>query len=160
MNNSHTMLPLEKYKELLEITPVCAVDVLFFNSDKTKTLLFKRENEPLKGVYFSMGGRLQKGERLEDCAVRKAFEETGLNINKENLIWGGTIEEIHTNSIFEGTSYHAVDLYFGYILEKEEKLVLDSQHNTYEWFSVLDDSLHPFIKTKVNNLLKQYGQKP
>ena len=79
MNNLLQSLPIEKYQELMDTSPVCCVDMLFFNGDKTKTLLFKRENEPMKGSYFSIGGRLLKNEKMEDCAVRQAFREAGLS---------------------------------------------------------------------------------
>lgn len=157
MSNSHSFIPTEKFKELLNISPICTVDVLFFNSDKTKTLLFKRTNEPLLGEYFSVGGRLFKNERLEDCAVRKAIEEIGVIIDREKLVYGGILEELNPNSIFEGASYHAVDFFYGYVLEGEE-LILDKQHSDEKWFPVSDESLHPFIKTKVASLLKIYGK--
>lgn len=151
------LLPLEKYKEILDTTPVCTVDVLFFNKDKTKTLLFKRENEPIRGTYFSLGGRLLKNELIKDCAIRQALRETGVNISPAGLTFGGFIEEIHPNSIFENVSYHAIDFFYGYVLDKE-KIDLDSQHSDYKWFSVSDESLNPFIKTKITTLLKKYGQ--
>lgn len=150
-----TLLPIEKYRETMEIAPVCTVDVLFFNTDKTKTLLFKRENEPLKGTYFSIGGRLIKNETLEKCAVRQALREVNVEIRKEELLFGGVQEEMHPNSVFEGVSYHAIDVFYGYILTNE-KIELDSQHSDYRWFSVSDEGLHPFIKTKVASLLKTY----
>lgn len=151
------LLPHEKYREVLDITPVCCVDVMFFNSDKTKTLLFKRQNEPVKGIYYSAGGRLLKNEMMEDCAVRQAFREVGININRNNLTLGGTQEEIHPNSVFEGISYHAVVIYYGYVLHDEE-IKLDSQHSNFQWFSVHDDSINPFIKSRIANLLKIYEQ--
>ncbi len=153
------LLPLEKYREVLDITPVCCVDITFFNSDKTKTLLFKRENEPLRGVYFSVGGRLIKNELLEDCAVRQCLRESGININRNDLTFGGVQEELHPNSVFEGVSYHAVVIYYGYVLNDENEIKLDSQHSDFKWFSVSDDSLHPFIKSRITNLLKIYGKK-
>lgn len=155
MNN---FLPLEKYKEILDITPVCTVDVLFFNSDKTKTLLFKRENEPIMGSYFSIGGRLFKNELLADCAVRQTLRETGIIIQKDGLTFGGIQEELNPNSVFEEVSYHAICVYYGYVLG-DVKVKLDSQHSDYQWFSVSDDSLNSFIKLKVASLLKTYGQK-
>lgn len=151
-------LPLEKYREVLNITPVCTVDVLFFNSDKTKILLFKRNNEPMKDTYFSIGGRLFKNEPLADCAVRQALREVGLVINKEALTFGGTQEELHPNSVFDGVSYHAVGIFYGYVLNDNEELRLDDQHSDYQWFSVADDTIHPLIKTKIASLLKVYGK--
>jgi ADP-ribose pyrophosphatase YjhB (NUDIX family) len=157
-DNINQPLPLEKYKEFMNLVPITTVDVLFFNRDMTETLLFKRKNKPLKEVYFSLGGSLKKNETLIDGAVRQALRETGVRVNKDSLWYGGTQDEIHPNSFFDGISYHAVDSYFGYILEKEE-IILDFQHSEYKWFSVSDESLHPFIKSKIKNLLKAYEQK-
>ncbi len=151
-------LPIEKYREILDITPVCCVDVLFFNNDKTKTLLFKRNNEPLKDSYFSAGGRLLKNEKFEDCAIRQAFREVGINIKRDKLTFGGVLEEFHTNSVFEDISYHAVVIYYGYIFNDED-IKLDNQHSDLKWFSVSDDSINPFIKSRITSLLKTYGQK-
>ena len=148
----------EKYKEILDIAPVCTVDVLFFNKDRTKTLLFKRQNDPLKGVYFSIGGRLQKNEMFLNCALRQNLLEAGIDIKINEIFFGGVQEEIHPNSIFEGVSYHAVDIFYGYVLE-DEKIELDKQHSDYRWFSVNDDTLHPFIKTKISSLLKTHEEK-
>lgn len=159
MNNTQFPLPLEKYREILDSTPVCTVDVLFFNSDKTRTLLFKRENEPMKGSYFSIGGRLLKNESFADCAVRQALREAGVIVKKDGLILGGVQEELHPNSVFEGVSYHAVDIFYGYVLDTEE-IKLDSQHSDYQWFSVTDGTIHPLIKTKIASLLKIYEQGP
>lgn len=151
-------LSLEKYRELLNITPVCTVDVLFFNKEKTKTLLFRRVNKPVKGVYFSIGGRLLKGEKMIDAAVRQAKREVGISIKKSQLVFGGVQEEIHRTSIFNNVSYHAVDIFYGYILNKEV-IKLDYQHSDYDWFSVTDKTLHPFIKSKIKSILDAYGKK-
>lgn len=152
------LLPIEKYRETMQTAPICTVDVLFFNDDKTKTLLFKRKNEPVKGIYFSIGGRLIKGESLEECAVRQALREVGVAIRKDELLFGGTQEEMHQNSIFAGVSYHAIDIFYGYVLT-DEKIKLDDQHSDYQWFSVSDEKLHPFLQTKIASLLKAYEQK-
>lgn len=157
-DNTNHPLPLEKYKEFMNLVPITTIDVLFFNCDMSETLLFKRKNEPLKGIYFSLGGSLKKNETLIDGAVRQAFRETGVRVNKDLLVYGGTQDEIYQNSSFEGISYHAVNSYFGYILEGEE-ISLDFQHSEYKWFSISDDSLHPFLKSKIKNLLKAYEQK-
>lgn len=152
MNNAQPILSIEKYREILDITPVCTVDVLFFNKDKTKTLLFKRVNEPMKGIYFSIGGRLLKNESLKDGAVRQAFREIGIQIARENLISGGTQEEFHPTSIFDGVSYHAVGVFYGYVLDNAD-ITLDNQHSDYQWFHVSDETIHPLIKSKIKILL-------
>lgn len=156
MNEAPKLISPEQYRLLMDIAPIATVDVLFFNKTKDKTLLFRRTNEPLQGVYFSMGGRLAKGEAFLECALRKAKEELNFTLDPSRLIFGGVQEEIHPNSIFPDVSYHAVDLFYGYILEDDSmEPAFDAQHNDAQWFSVSDETLHPTLKTKINQTLKQ-----
>jgi colanic acid biosynthesis protein WcaH len=157
MSRKEKLLPLKQYRRLFEISPICTVDVLFFNKDLTKILLFKRNNEPLRGVYFATGGRLLKGERFLDGAVRQAMREVGLKINKNKLIWGGIQEEIHPNSIFGKISYHAVAIFYGYLIDENRfKPMMDGQHSEYKWFFIKDKNLHPYIKSRIKQFLKNY----
>ena len=87
----------ELYKEILENMPIPTIDVLIFNNSLEKTLLFLRENQPIKGEYYSIGGRLEKGESLLDGAINNFLDETGIKINKKNLYPIGTINEIFRN---------------------------------------------------------------
>ena len=146
-------LPRQTYRLLMDKAPICCVDVLFFNKEKTKTLLFKRTNEPVKGVYFTIGGRLLKKEKIIDCAIRQTYQETGIRVPKNKLALGGVGEDIHKNSVFAGVSYHAVDIFYGCILNGKEKIKLDHQHSDYQWFSVKDKKIHPFVRNRIAGLL-------
>lgn len=156
MDTSSKLIPTDQYKMMMDIAPITTVDVLFFNKTKDKTLLFRRTNEPLQGVYFSMGGRLAKGETFLECALRKAKEELNFTLDPSKLVFAGVQEEIHPNSIFSGVSYHAVDLFYGYILDDDSMTpAFDAQHNDAQWFSVSDETLHPTLMTKINQTLEQ-----
>lgn len=152
--NKKDILSKKQYKNIMEIAPIATVDVLFFNKDKTKIILFKRNNNPLKGVYFSTGGRLIKGEKIIDCAKRQAFREAGLRINKKNLTFAGVHEGVYKNSIFNNVSYHAVGFFYAYIFNNDDTINLDSQHSSYKWFSVNDKKIHPLIKKHIVEFLK------
>lgn len=143
------------FREIVDNLPICTVDVLFFNKENSKILLFKRNNEPAKGIYFSIGGRLFKNEDFKEGAVRQAKRELRIVINKNKLIFGGVINEICQKSISKNLNTHAVDIYWGYIIEDSDidKMVLDNQHSEYKWFNVTDNSLHPFMKEKIKNLM-------
>ena len=142
------------YKKFITHFPICAVDVIFLNKSKNKVLLFKRKNRPLKNIYYSPGGRLLKNEDFYRAACRKTKEELGINLNSKKLIWGGIMNEIHSNSIYKDVNYHCVDIYFGYILNfKNIEIKLDKQHSAYKWFDISDKNLHPNIKQKIKNLL-------
>ena len=126
----------------------------------TKILLFKRNNEPLKGVYFSIGGRLLKNERFLDGAVRQGMREAKIKIVKNKLIWGGVQEELHPNSIFGNISYHAVAIFYAYLVDENKfKPKMDNQHSKYKWFLVKDKKITPYIKTRTVIILKNYEKK-
>ncbi|HIH49858.1 TPA: NUDIX hydrolase, partial [Candidatus Micrarchaeota archaeon] len=51
-----------------------------------KALVGKRTGEPLKGELGPIGGRVFYGESLNDAAVRKVKEETGLIVELVGII--------------------------------------------------------------------------
>lgn len=61
--------------------------------------------------YYSVGGAVEMGEKVEDCVVREVFEETGLNLEIDRLLF------VHQNYFKikgEGTEkdFHEVAFYF------------------------------------------------
>lgn len=66
--------------------PSVTADMLIRN-EQGEVLLIKRNNDPYKGYYALPGGFLEVDqETIEDCAVREAKEETGLDVEIERLI--------------------------------------------------------------------------
>ncbi|MCX6738574.1 MAG: NUDIX domain-containing protein, partial [Candidatus Parcubacteria bacterium] len=142
MKKGTEWIPSELYIEMMNHLPICCVDIMIFNTEKTKILLCKRSNEPLKGEYFSPGGRLLKNEELKAGAVRQAKRELGIKINPKQVIFGGIISEIYPNSAFgKDIGYHAVVIYFGYVATKNTNIILDNQHSDYKWFDVSDKTI-------------------
>jgi len=68
------------FKEVRKMVPIAAVDILAVN--KGRLLLMLRNNEPVKDVWFTPGGRVRIGETLEVAVLRKLKEETGLKAKK------------------------------------------------------------------------------
>ena len=62
--------------EKLRIGVACAI------FDGKRLLLEKRAD---CGFWGLIGGSLEIGETIEECALREVFEETGLKLKKENL---------------------------------------------------------------------------
>ncbi len=148
------LLPSRLYGQILKSVPICTVDVLFFNKNLTKTLLFKRTNLPYRGQYYSAGGRLFKNEDLRAGALRQAKRELGLKLNPKKLIYGGVINEINPSSVYKNINYHAVNICWGYILVKEN-IVLDDQHSAVKWFKMSDKRIHHYVRDKIKLLLPQ-----
>jgi colanic acid biosynthesis protein WcaH len=52
------------------------VDLLVVHRERL--LIMKRKNPPAKGEWFTSGGRIYIGEKIEEAAKRTLNEETGL----------------------------------------------------------------------------------
>lgn len=54
LNTTNMFIEKELYMNILDCMPIPTVDILFLNS-KNELLLGKRNNEPLKNIYYLPG---------------------------------------------------------------------------------------------------------
>ena len=127
----------KNYKMILERMHIPTVDaILIF---KGKFLLLKRVNPPVKGEWWLPGGRVRKGESLEDAVKREVQEETGLECRIIRQV--GVI-----NQVFPET--HTISIY--YLVEAESSSVkLNEEHSEYKWFSTLPKGSHRYLKSMI-----------
>ncbi len=117
------MIPQDLYNEIISLIPIVCVDVAIVYNNKI--LLIKRRDEPAKGEWWLPGGRLHKGETLEDCALRKAKEETGLYCEVGPMTYDASTDF--------GT-VHSVN--FVYLLfASDDNVKLDDTCLDYKWIS-------------------------
>ena len=83
--------------------PLIGVGVLVF--DKDRVLLVKREQEPGKGRWSIPGGLLELGELLKEGARRETKEETGIDVDVDDLL--DVIDNIVVDEL-DKVSYHYV----------------------------------------------------
>lgn len=136
------------YNQILSNMPILCVDAVII--DKTnKVLLLKRKNEPAKNSWWFPGGRLQKGETLENAVVRKANEETGLDLTLlKSLGVTQTIFDTGPNDI----PVHTVNFTFLLFSSDTSKLNIDRDHEDFIWTNNFDDlDLHPEVLTLLKN---------
>jgi 8-oxo-dGTP diphosphatase len=67
------------------LDPKVAVGTVIRMSDD-RIVLVRRAIEPGYGLWVFPGGYVDRGERLEDAAIREAMEECGLAIEIESLV--------------------------------------------------------------------------
>lgn len=106
------MVPQELYSQIVASVPIACVDVLVSYQDKY--VLIKRAQQPLKGEWWTIGGAVRKGERLEDAAYRKVIEETGLI--PKNLTFRGVYQDTYELSE-HNCQAHSISTVFTAVIE-------------------------------------------
>lgn len=130
-------IPQQEYDNILSLVPIICVDVaISFNN---KILLIRRKNEPAQGQWWLPGGRLYKGETLEDCALRKAIEETDLYCKLGPMIH-------YSSTDFE--TVHSIN--FVYLLfANSNEVKLDDTSIEYKWVSQDEGNYHPYVRVSL-----------
>lgn len=131
------MIPEKEYKKIIQVLPILCVDVIIVN-EKKEYLLVKRKNEPLKGEWWVVGGRLEKGEAAERAAIRKIKEETSLRVSCLNFVgyYEGWFDK---NAFGVPGQLHTVSIVFSAVIEGEQRVVLDSQSSEWVFSARLPD---------------------
>ncbi len=139
------MIPKELYKQILAVIPIVCIDIVIRNV-KGQYLLVKRKNEPLKGDWWVVGGRVLQGETLSNACIRKILEEIGLTITELNFL--GVYEDLFDKNAFEVPGpYHTISIVFEAHIKKDQIIQLDSQHSDWGWFDNLPDRFVYVIPT-------------
>jgi len=136
------MIKQSLYKKIQEVLPICCVDLVIKNS-QGEFLLVKRKNRPAKGQWWVVGGRVKKGERLEKAVLRKAKEETGLDVVLKKQL--GAKETIFRKGPF-GKNVHTINIIFLVKTKGKKKIKLDSQSADFKWFKKINPIWHSYVK--------------
>lgn len=135
-------IPDELYDLIISNMPIACVDIAIVH--KGLVLLVLRNDSPAKGQWWLPGGRIFKGEKMRDAALRKAREEVGIDCHV------GTI--IHTEeTIFpdgpRGISIHSINsCFFLYPINPECSPKLDIHSNSFQWVGSINPDFHPYVK--------------
>lgn len=130
-------IPSDEYARIIRSVPILCVD-LALTDRSGNYVLVRRTNEPLKGEWWVVGGRVQLGEPLLAAARRKAREELGVDVAHLEPL--GIYEDVFDRNAFEGgVSYHTVSIVFGGVVDDPTAIRLDAQHDAWR----LADALPP-----------------
>ena len=134
------MIPTKQYKHIIEVLPILCVDIVIKN-EHSEYLLVKRANEPLKGHWWVIGGRVHKGETMDQAAIRKAREEASLDVHGLGLI--GYYEEIFSENPFGlNCGLHTVSIVFSAVVDKNQQVKLDFQSTDWKYSKQLPANFH------------------
>ena len=102
--------------------------IVIFNKEKSACLFCKRSNDPYKGKYNFVGGKVEPGEASEDAAYRELYEETG-----------NTRRQIRLSRCMDITYYHqefVLEIYAGIL---EDEVELHEEKNPLLWLPLTED---------------------
>ena len=125
------IIPNDLYKEIISCTVNLCVDI--FLQKEEKYLLIKRTQEPLKGDFWPIGGRIHKGETAEQAARRKIKEEIGIDYSGKLTAVGYYEDQYTANSFLTETQYHTLSIVFLGVID-DIQINLDHTSNDYGYF--------------------------
>jgi colanic acid biosynthesis protein WcaH len=155
------MLDVQTFKAVIENTPLVSIDLCLVCNGQI--LLGKRSNEPLKGTWFTPGGRIHKNETWQDALLRISEVELGLsNIALEDFALMGVWDHFYSNSALDqNTSTHYVNLPHYVEFKSKPQIALDDQHCEFKWFDLSvvakDEKFHPYMRNYASWLLNKIG---
>ena len=143
------MISINEYNFIEKNVPIVTTDMLIFKNDKI--LLCKRNNEPLKHVYYTPGGRVFKNENAGDAIKRKIKEELNIKIKEVKKPYG-FLEEFFN---YSGKERHNINILFYCELpdDAEINLLMNEEHSDIKWFNIKDKNIHSYIQMKIQKYL-------
>ena len=122
-------------------------------------LLGRRANEPLKGRWFTPGGRIYKNESWQAALKRVALAELSLPVaDGDHFELMGIWDHFYSNSgCDEEISTHYVNLPHFSLFKSKPAISGDNQHHNLDWFDldrvVSDEGFHQYVRDYANYLI-------
>ena len=145
------MLDDQIFKTVVDSAPLISIDILIKKDNKV--LLGRRVNKPAQGYFFSIGGRINKNETIDNAMARVALNELNIDL-KYTPEFIGVFEHFYDDSMYGNVSTHYVNLAYEYEVKGVQNLPTD-QHSEYQWFSIEEllnsDQVHLYVKDYFRN---------
>ncbi len=145
MRSIRRRIPTKLYRSIHRVLPIVCVDLVVSDPQRKNFLLVKRKNQPERGKWYLLGGRIFKNERLASAARRKLKGEIGLRGKIVTQL--GIHEYFSKTGYFPGTNSHTIIVVFLAVVRPHANSVkLDSQSSDLRWFRRIDPGWHPYVK--------------
>ena len=145
------MLDDQIFKTVVDSAPLISIDFLIKKGNKI--LLGWKVNKPAQGYFFSIGGRIDKNETIENAM--KIIALNWLNIDlKSTPDFTAILEHFYDDSMYENISTHYVNIAYKYEIEEVPDFPSE-QHSEYKWFTINEllesKQVHKYVKDYFRN---------
>ena len=144
-------LSAEVFASVVANAPLVSIDLIIEDAHG-QILLGLRKNPPAKDHWFVPGGRVRKGEKLDDAFARLVQEELGISAARSEGTLLGIYEHFYDTD-FTGTAgktTHYIVLAYRLSLSRHEWHLPHQQHSEYQWIDedrvAYLPSVHPYTQ--------------
>lgn len=124
----------EDFIKIIDSTPLVSIDLIVRDLEGN-ILMGKRINQPAKGNWFVPGGRIKKGEVIDNAITRIGGAELGVKLNRNDGRLIGIFEHFYETNFagIQGVHTQYVVIAYEYYLDlKLDELPLE-QHSEWKW---------------------------
>jgi colanic acid biosynthesis protein WcaH len=121
------------FETIIRLAPLVSIDIAARLKDG-QVLLGHRINEPAKGTFFLVGGRVRKNETLEEAFRRITLEEIGVQKEIKDARFIGWGDHFYETNKFEKPGFGTRYVALGYEITLTERPDPPKiQHDAYDW---------------------------
>jgi len=126
-------IPQRLYDQITEHMPIASVEAMIVRDEAL--LFLRRNNQPAKGEWWFPGGRIRKGESLDQTLRREIREETGLELSSYKLV------NVYSRVFPER---HDITIVYRCVCENGN-VKLNDEHAEHCFFKKVPAGLHPYM---------------
>lgn len=154
------------FAHVIHCAPLVSIDLVVRDEDG-RVLVGQRLNRPARGFWFVPGGRIYKGERIDDAFLRISQAELGRTISRATANLLDIYEHLYDDNALDlpGVSTHYVVIAYQLNLEAASLALPGGQHERFQWMDVdqirNSPTVHPNTKQFLDRqrlLVPQTGQ--
>ncbi len=122
------------FEGVIRLTPLVSIDMVV-RSSEGRVLVGRRKNEPAKGCFFVVGGRITKNETIAAAFSRLSLAELGVEKTLEEARFLGVYEHFYPTNHLDrpGFGTHYVVLAYEVVSPVQDALLPMDQHGEYAW---------------------------
>ena len=138
----------------IEITDFTGCKIALFCDDRILTILRDdKSNIPYPNMWELPGGGCEGNESPFECAAREVFEELGIHLSKDCLLWG----KVYPSMLFAGKE--SVFLVGKLTQEQFDKSTFGDEGQGYKLMSIEEflgsDKVVPQLQDRVRDYLEE-----
>jgi mutator protein MutT len=126
-------IPDSLYDKIVKCMPISSVEAIIVKDDKL--LFLRRKNSPARGQWWFPGGRIRKGESIEEALLREVKEETGLSVSEYRLV-----------NVYSRIFPERHDITIVFLCKcREGEIRLNDEHSEFKLFKEIPKDIYPYL---------------